>query len=184
MNAYQNFLDFFSMHNKERLDGLSESYFTAMTPAERGTEESVHGLFRADPVHAVEVMERRLDEGTLSGEAQIAAAWNLRRNGSDTDFLPIFIRYMSSPDRHLRRKAAYFVPAEFSYELKAALQAMIRTENEQLPRIHAVDTLLACYGVSEESVGDDMYCCLYLGLHSEDPSAKERAFKRLDALYE
>jgi len=198
MNAYQNFLDFFSMHNKERLDGLSESYFTAMTPAERamvfdyllgrfkfgGTEESVHGLFRADPIRAVEVMERLLDESTLSGEAQIAAAWNLRRNGSDTDFLPIFIRYMSSPDRHLREKAAYFVPAEFSDELKTALQAMIRTETEQLPRIHAVDALLECYGVSGESVGDDAYKSIYRGLHSEDLSAKERAFKQLDALYE
>jgi len=198
MNAYQNFLDFFSMHNKERLDGLNECYFTAMTPAERarafdyllghfkfgGTEESVHGLFRADPVRAVEVMARLLDEGTLSAEAQIAAAWNLRRNGSGTNFLPIFIRCMSSPDEDLRAKAAYFVPAEFSDELKTALQAMIRTETEQLPRIHAVDALLKCYGVSEESIGDDAYKSIYLGLHSEDLSAKERAFKQLDALYE
>jgi len=35
MNAYQNFLGFFSMHNKERLDGLSEIYFISMTAAER-----------------------------------------------------------------------------------------------------------------------------------------------------
>jgi hypothetical protein len=67
MNAYQNFLDFFSMRNKERLDGLSESYFTPMTREERGmafefllkrvekggTEESVNGLFRADERRAI-----------------------------------------------------------------------------------------------------------------------------------
>lgn len=35
MSAYQNFLDFFSMYNKERLDGISESYFTEMTTEER-----------------------------------------------------------------------------------------------------------------------------------------------------
>jgi len=105
MNAYQNFLDFFSMHNKERLDGLNEIYFIAMTPAERamafdyllervargGTEESVHGLFLADPVRAVDVTERLLKEGKLRGEAQIAAAWNLQRNHSDSVLLPVFI---------------------------------------------------------------------------------------------
>lgn len=58
MKAYQNFLAFFLMHNKERLDGLSESYFVDITQEERGmafmhqlrlvecggAEESVHGL--------------------------------------------------------------------------------------------------------------------------------------------
>lgn len=92
-NAYHNFLDFFSMHNKERLDGLSESYFTAMTYEERGlafdyllklvdaggTEESVNGLFRADPDRAVNHARRLLEEDALCGEAQIAAAWNLSR---------------------------------------------------------------------------------------------------------
>jgi hypothetical protein len=34
MNSYQQFLDFFSMRNKERLDGLDESYFTSMTKEE------------------------------------------------------------------------------------------------------------------------------------------------------
>lgn len=57
MSAYQNFLDFFSMHNKERLDGLSEIYFAEMTQQEKGmafnhllkmveaggSEESVNG---------------------------------------------------------------------------------------------------------------------------------------------
>jgi len=198
MNAYQNFLDFFSMHNKERLDGLSESYFTAMTPAERdmafdnlmghfaagGTEESVHGLFRANPARAVEVMEQFLNDGKLSGEAQIAAAWNLLRNHSNSDLLPVFIRHMSSPDRRLREKAAYYVPAVLTDELKTALQGMIRTETAQLPRIHAVNKLLECYGVTKESVGDDTYRSIFRGLHSEDLAAKERAFKQLDALYE
>lgn len=198
MNAYQNFLDFFSMHNKERLDGLSDSYFTAMTPAERamafdyllghfgagGTEESVHGLFRADPIRAVEVMERLLREGKLSGEAQIAAAWNLQQNQSDTDLLPVFIRHMSSPDRRLRGKAAYYVPAVLSDELKSALQGMIRTETEQLARIHAVNKLLECYGVTKASVGEDAYKSIFRGLHNEDLTAKERAFKQLDGLFE
>jgi len=196
MSAYQNFLDFFSMHNKERLDGLSESYFTAMTQKERemavdyllkkikssATEECIHGLFRADQSRAVEPIREMLRAGDLSGEAQIAAAWNLYRCQSDDSLLPIFINLMASPDVELREKAAYYVPSnKFTEELKSALEGMIRTETEQLARIHAVDKLLMCYGVDEESVGKDKYLSIYLGLHSEDPNKKETAIKRLDA---
>lgn len=74
MDAYQDFLNFFTLHNKERLDGLSEQYFTAMTRDERarafdylmarvergGSEESVFGLFRADSQRAVAPVRRLL----------------------------------------------------------------------------------------------------------------------------
>ena len=199
MNAYQNFLDFFSMHNKERLDGLSESYFTAMTQEERekafnyllklveagGTEESVNGLFRADRSRAVIAVKRLLEAGILSGEAQIAAAWNLCQIQLDDSMLPFFIHHMAGPDARLRAKAAYYVPAAmFTSELKAALQGMIRTETEQLARIHAVDKLLECYGVTEESLEKNKYLSLYRGLHSEDVRTKEASFKQLDYIAE
>jgi hypothetical protein len=199
MNAYQSFLDFFSVHNKERLDGLSESNFTAMTQAEReiafnhllklveagGTEESVNGLFRVDRSRAVIPVKRLLETGVLSAEAQIAAAWNFCQIQVDDSILTIFIQYMAGPDRRLRAKAAYYVPAAmFTSELKSALQGMIRTETEQLARIHAVDKLLECYGVTEESLEKNKYLSLYRGLHSEDVRTKEAAFKQLDDLDE
>ena len=185
------------MHNKERLDGLSESYFTPMTQQERrmafkylltlveggGTEESVNGIFRADQNSAVEPIKRLLTSGALNGEAQIAAAWNLYKINKDSKLLSIFINFMSSPDRRLREKSAYYVPADFlTSELKEALKGMIRTETEQLARIHAVDKILECYGVSEESVGRRAFSDLYKGLHSSNLQVKEAAFKRLDAL--
>lgn len=197
MSAYQNFLDFFSMHNKERLDGLSESYFTEMTPGERemafdfllkrvekgGTEESVNGIFRADPKRAAESISNLLDGGGLSGEAQIAAARNLHKMKSHGDVMSVFIGFMSSSDKRLRAKAAYCVPSDnFNDELKFVLQGMIRTETEQLARIHAVDKLLECYGVSEDSVGRELYLQLYRGLHNEDMRIKNLAFKQLDDL--
>jgi hypothetical protein len=198
MSAYQNFLDFFSMHNKERLDGLSESYFSAMSPEERvrafeymqvhlaagGTEEIIHGLFRADPDRAAEVVEPLLKEGKLSVEAQIAAAWNLHQFRGNNEFLPVFIQHMSNPDGHMRAKAAYYVPALFTEELKAGLQGVIRTETEQLARINAVEKLLECYGVTEETVGKEQYLRIFRNLHNEDVSAKERAFRELETLFE
>ena len=198
MSAYQNFLDFFSMHNKERLDGLSESYFTEMTNEERdrafnyllrlveagGTEESVHGLFRADRSRALEPIKRLLQAGVLNEDAQIAAAWNLYRAQKDSSLLSVFIRFMGSPAEQLRQKAAYYVPADnLTNELKSALQGMIRVETEQLARIHAVDKLLECFGVTEESVGRDKYLFIYRGLHSEDLRTKEAAFRQLEKLY-
>jgi hypothetical protein len=198
MNAYQNFLDFFSMYNKERLDGLSESYFTTMTHEERemafnyllrlveagGTEESVNGLFRADSSRAAIQAKRLLEAGKLNDEAQIAAAWNLTKIESDESLLPIFIRFIAGANGRLRAKAAYYVPAKmFTNELKLSLQGMIRTETEQLARIHSVDKLLQCYGVTEESVDRNRYLKLYRGLHSDDLRIKEAAFKDLDSLF-
>lgn len=197
MNAYQRFLDFFSMQNKERLDGLSESYFTDMTHEERemafnyllklvekgGTEESVHGLFRANRNRAVESIKRLMAMRVLNGDAQIAAAWNLSRIEDDDGLIQIFIRFMADPDERLREKAAYYVPAsKLTPELKSCLQGMIRVETEQLARIHAVDKLLECYGVSEESVGKKEYLSIYRSLHNEDLRTKETAFKRLEKI--
>lgn len=199
MSAYHDFLDFFSMHNKERLDGLSESYFTAMTQEERarafnyllklveagGTEESIHGIFRADGTRAVERVEQLLQAGVLRGDAQIAAAWNIYRIKKDASLLSIFIQFMTSQEERLREKAAYYVPADnLTSELKSALQGMIRVETKQLARIHAVDKILECYGVSEESVGKNKYINIYRGLHSENLTDKEAAFKQLEKLYE
>ncbi|NVM75486.1 hypothetical protein FHW83_001266 [Duganella sp. SG902] len=197
MNAYQNFLDFFSMHNKERLDGLSESYFTDMTPQERnqafdfllarvkagGDEESMHGLFRADAARAVAPVKELLASGALTGEAQIAAAWNLWQIAHDEELLSVFIEFLHSPDEQLREKAAYYVPAELTAPLKTALQGMIRTETERLVAVHAVNKLLDCYDVSKESVGEETYLGIYRGLRSQNLEDKEAAFKTLDALY-
>lgn len=199
MNAYQDFLDFFALHNKERLDGLSEQYFTAMTRDERarafdylmarvergGSEESVFGLFRADSQRAVAPVRRLLEAGTLSEEAQIAAAWNLWHLAPDDHLLFVFIHFLISPNVGLREKAAYWVPAsKFTQLLKLALQKMIRTESEQLARIHAVDKLLECYGVSGESIGKEKYMKIYRNLHSDDSIKKEDAFLQLEALYQ
>jgi hypothetical protein len=199
MGAYQNFLDFFAMRHKERLDGLSESCFTPMTREERGmafefllkrvekggTEESVNGLFRADERRAIEPVKRLLASGALNGEAAISAAWNLYRIVRDPGLLSVFIRCMSDPDAELREKAAYYVPADqFSIELKAALQAMIRTETDQSALINAVNKLLACYGVTRESVAKETFSGFYRGLRIDDPALKETTFKRLDSLYD
>ena len=197
MTAYQNFLDFFSMHNKERLDGLSESYFNEMTPEERqmaykyllnlvekgGTEESVHGLFRADPNRAVESIKELMGSNVLNGEAQIAAAWNLSQICGDDSLIKVFIGFMANPDVNLREKAAYYVPANrFVPELKSSLQGMIRVETEQLARIHAVDKLLEIYGATEKSLGEKDYLSIYRDLHNNDLKIKENAFKRLENL--
>jgi hypothetical protein len=199
MNAYQRFIEFFSMCNKERLDGLSESYFEPMTREERlkafnyllklveqgGSEETINGIFMADSDRAVEPVTKLLESGALNDEAQIAAAWNLYRIREDDNLISIFIKFMSSSDRRLREKAAYYVPADkLTNDLKDALHGMIRTETVRLARIHAVDKLLNIYGISEESVGEKNFLKIYRGLHSEDVAKKEATFTQLDELYE
>lgn len=183
------------MHNKERLDGLSSSYFSEMTPEERnmafdyllqklkagGSAETVNGLFIADQKRAMQTIEPMLSQPVLSDEARLSAAWNISRIKRDKSMLPIFIRYLGDPNVELRESAAHFVPASNpSAELIFALRGMIRTESEQLARIHAVDKLLACYGFSEESAGSANFSALFRELHSEDIVTKEAAFKKLE----
>jgi hypothetical protein len=197
MSAYDDFLNFFKMHNKERLDGLSESYFTAMTPDERtmafnyllnilqkgGTEESIHGLFMADESRAFEAISDLLKRGTLRDEAEIAAAWNLYRIIPDDALIKIFIRHFSNPVAEIRGKAAYYVPSQhLTEELKFGLRGMIRTETDTLALIHAVTKLLECYGVTRESVPKKEFSRYYIGLCSEEMHMKERTFKELDEL--
>jgi len=195
MSAYQNFLDFFSMHNKERLDGLNESYFVPMTANERsmafdyllekveagGTEESVHGLFMADASRAAPIVKELLTKKSLRDEAQIAAAWNLYRH--DPSLLTVFIDLMSSDNRHIRAKAAYYVPAEFEPELISRLQGMIRTETDRMALIHATNKLLECYGITRESVDKEEFSKFYRGLRSDDQNVKEMTFRQLDIEY-
>ena len=197
MNAYQNFLDFFSMHNKERLDGLSESYFLEMSQQERGmafnhllkmvevggSEESIHGLFLADKNRASSVVNKLLKTNVLHDDAKIAAAWNLFRVQPDSSLLPIFVQLMSSSDKRVRAKAAYYVPCDMLTQVVIdGLKGMIRTETETLALVNATNKLLECYGITRDSVGKEEFSCLYRGLRSENSSDKESAFHQLDRI--
>lgn len=198
MSAYQNFLDFFSMHNKERLDGLSEIYFTGMTQQERamafnhllkmveagGSEESVNGLFLANQERAVPVVTELLNNGILRDEAKVVAAWNLFRVKPDSSLLSVFIQLMSSADKRIRAKAAYYVPSNMvNSELIEGLEGMIRTETDTLASINATNKLLECYGITRESVEKEEFSRLYRGLRSDESSDKEQTFKQLGRLY-
>lgn len=195
MSAYQNFLSFFSMHNKERLDGLSESYFDGMTLHERnmafnfllkmvesgGSEESINGLFLADQKRAVQVVTELLKKPVLRDESRIAAAWNLFRVCADINLLPIFFELFSSPDKKIRAAAAYYVPSTLvTPELIACLQGMIRTETDTLARINAVNKLLQCYGITRDSLGKEEFSRLYKGLRSEDINIVNKTFNQLE----
>src|SRR2546426_819727 len=101
MNAYQNFLNFFEMHNKERLDGLNEIYFTEMTEdermaafnyllkmiKERPTAESVRGLFIADAKRSSIVVKEMLENKLFQGETELIAAYNLYRAEPDPSLI-------------------------------------------------------------------------------------------------
>jgi hypothetical protein len=195
MSAYQRFLEFFSMHNKERLDGLDESYFVGMTQVEKdmafsyllnkitagGTEESVHGIFLANKERASPILKELLKNGGLRDDAEIAAAWNLYRISPDSTLVSVFIRLMSSEDRRIRAKAAYYIPSNgFDPNVILALQGMIRTETDMLASINATNKLLECYGITRESVQKEEFSRFYRGLRSEDANLREITFKQLD----
>ena len=198
MNAYKDFLDRFSMFNKERLDGLNEMHFSGMTPQERkmafdylllrvaegGSAETVNGIFTADFELALAPVVHLMENGVLNEEAHLAAASNIFQITGDKKLLPVFIRFMSSPDERLRGTAARCVPVSiFSEDLRLALESMIRTETDKLARIHAVNALLLYHGIDKESVGKK-YLSIYRNLHSEDLPRIEEAFSDISRLFD
>ena len=197
MSTYQNFLDFFSINNRERLDGLNEIYFTDMTAQERsmafdyllklvhdgGSRETVHGLFLADAVRAAPIVRKLLDAHKLREDAEISAAWNLQQIAPDASLLPVFIRLMSSADRYNRANAAFYVPADvLTPELDDALRDMIHAETDTLPLVNAINKLLECHGVTREAAGKEVFSRFYRGLRSDEAREREVIFKELDAL--
>lgn len=195
MNAYQNLLDFFSIYGRERLDGLSESNFSGMCVLERakafqllleqvlkgGTDESVNGLFLADPLKAAPIVKDLLEKKTLRDSAEIAAAWNLYSIEPDPTLLNVFIKHMSNPDKRLRSRAAFYVPADHATpELIDSLKGMIRTETESLPAINATNKLLECFGITRETVSKEEFSRFYRPLRSDDLSQVEAGFALLD----
>lgn len=112
--------------------------------------------------------------------AEIAAAWNLYDLRPDSSLLAVFIQYMSSTDKRIRSKAAYYVPTDVvTRELISGLQGMIRAEADTLAIISATNKLLECYGVTKESVSEEEFSRLYRGLRSADSDEKEKPSKFL-----
>ncbi len=199
MNAYQNFLDYFSMFNKERLDGLSEMHFSGMTQQERamafnyllegvekgGSEETANVSFTSDFARALAPVTHLMETGALNEEAHLAAASNIFQITRDRKLLPVFMRFLSNPDERLRGTAARCVPSSiFCEKLRLALESMIRTETDNLAHIHAVNKLLLYHDVSEESVGKRKYLSIYRNLRSKDLLRIEEAFNDINRLFD
>lgn len=197
MNAYQDFLDFFSMCNRTRLDGLDESYFAPMTPDERrkafefllervesgGSEESVHGLFIANAKDAAGPVRRLLTEGMLNPGAQVAAAFHLYQAAPDGELIDLFVCLMASPEAKIRRSAACYVPAIPDERVKSRLKAMVCTETDELTLLHSINKLLGCYDIDTVAVEEELFNRLYLGLRNADLQQKKSTFKELEKHY-
>src|SRR5687768_6339426 len=80
--AYQRFLDFFSLSQRERLDGLDTTYFSAMTDAERDrafeylkngfevSEENIRGLYLCDREKALALFKKTLAQPVKAGNSK------------------------------------------------------------------------------------------------------------------
>ncbi|GGY83818.1 hypothetical protein ACFFTM_05770 [Pseudoduganella plicata] len=193
MNAYQNFLNFFSMHNKERLDGLTVAYFDAMTQDEKarayeyllariktgGVEEDVNGLFLVDPKLAYQDVANLLKSNQLGREAIIVGAGRLYTDSQDQNLINIFVSAMSSREKRLRELGARYVPAIPEPEVVGSLQGMIRTETDRRLLIQAATKLLQCCNVTRHTVGTNRYIDLFDGLLSDDTAVKEHSIASL-----
>lgn len=198
MSAYQQFLNFFSKFDKERLDGLSSAYFEPMPPDERalafnylkdlvangGSEESVNGLFLADPKKASAYVRPLLGTGKLRPQAELCAAWNLYELEPSPDLASYFCTYMSSPEKRIREKAALWAPETPPMEeVIRSLIGMIFTETEKLPQINATNKLLAIHGLTRDGSSREEFSYFYRGLRSENLNIQQQTIDELQRKY-
>ena len=92
-----------------RREGACVRFFLKLVE-KGGTEENVNGLFRTDFARAIESVRRLLTENTLTGEAQIAAAWNIYKVQRNESILSVFIRFFCRSGLSFARKSGILRP--------------------------------------------------------------------------
>lgn len=97
----------------------------------------------------------------------------------------VFVQLMSSADKRIRAKAAYYAPSDMPLpELISGLEKMIRMETDTLASINATNKLLECYGVTRDSLKKEEFSHFYRALRSGDSNDKEKIFDQLRRLCE
>jgi hypothetical protein len=202
MSAYQSFLDFFSMHNKERLEGPSESYFVALSDSEKeeawkflqdgfeSSAELITGLYNLDRARAAPLFKEAIEAPMKS------SPYPAEQKAIETNRL-LMLRYINSvePDEKYIAAMCEFsnsqfgdVRTEFAQSLSVhqitpeavdALKGIIFTETETIPLTSAITKLMVIHGM-EFDRKSSVYKSLYMSLRSADPKEKMAAMGRLE----
>lgn len=198
-------LDFFTLIQRERLDGLDATYFSPMTDAERdmafeylkdgfeASEENIRGLYLCDPDKAIALFKKTLarpgkvgnshaeNDAILMGRVLMAGyVCNDESSAENIDTLANLDVMGGSED--VRNAFYKQIPSKpTTAKALSRLANGVMVETERLPRSAAVMKLMASYGLLF-NMNDDNYKRIYRGLLDKDLKVKKAHLKELEKI--
>lgn len=208
--AYQHFLDFFKLTQRERLEGLDRSYFSAMTEEEKNNafeflksqpdfecfSETLRGLYLCHPEKAIDLfkflLKKEIKKYEIQRDNDLELYGRVFMSGYVCNTEPtkeninnlVSIDVSNSNDdvRNLKYQLIPTSPTtlEAIACLKNALNDELKKTDSDSPLSTAKITLMSIYGV-EFSLTDENYKKIYRALSSTNSSEKIAAIKKLEA---
>lgn len=196
------FYKFFETYGSERLDGLNESHFAGLTPAEKqeawnylkdgfeSSDERISGLYKLDPSSAVilfkEALKKPIETSPYAAsreaieESRLMLLKFVNSVEPNKQYVDAMTEFARSEFENVRFMFAKSAPThQVTPEVLTALKGMIFTETEQLPLSAAITKYMIIHGMDFDA-RDPLYKSIYLSLRSDDPKAKMAAMKQLD----
>lgn len=207
--AYQRFLDFFKLTQRERLEGLDSSYFAAMTDDEKNRAfdylknepnfeyypECLRGLYLCDSEKAINLFKDLMKNEATIYETQrdndLVLDGRIFMSGYICNIEPTKANInrlvelnVAASNRYVRNRKYQLTPSRpTTLEAIEFLKNVIMSESEQLPLASAVNTFMSIFGL-EFDMNDEGYKKIYRGLIGTDLSEKQAAIKKLEGLNE
>lgn len=204
MSTYQDFIAFFSMNGKMRLDGLSKSYLEDLSESEKEqawsflkeefslSDERISALNILNRAKAIELFKEALDLPARSSKfpaEQEAIERNrllMVRCVNDVEpndkYIEILNGFALSQFPKIRAQFAQSLPVQQVAESAInAIKGMIFTEAERIPLASAIVKFMEIHQMSYD-LENPLYKSIYLSLRSDDQKKKSDGMKRLERL--
>lgn len=203
-SSYQRFLNFFELSQRERLDGLDQSYFSNMTMEEKEmafqylerdfeiSEESLKGMYLCFPDRAIAKFKEALKKPRYQKESKreddallmcriLMAGYICNAEPTAENINRLANIDVSNENEAIRTMLYKMIPSNPTSE--AALETLenaILTEKDRLPASTAIIKFMASYNLLFD-MNDSTYKKIYRGLMSDLHSDKTSMITTLKA---
>ncbi|WP_339616357.1 hypothetical protein [uncultured Gilvimarinus sp.] len=207
--AYQHFLDFFTLTQLERLQGLDSSYFSSMTSEEKNKAfnylksnpnfthhlENLRGLYLCDSEKAINLFKEELkkepkrypeqrDNDIIMHGRVFMSGYVCNYNPTKENINDLVSLDVRSSNEEVRSLKYQLIPSSpTTTEAINYLKETTIDEKSTLPAATSTSTLMAMYGLKFK-MNDKNYLKIYRGLRSLEKKENLAALKRLESLKE
>lgn len=203
--AYQRFLDFFNLTQRERLEGLDASYFSVMTEEEKSSafeylknefhfeyhQENLRGLYLCNPERAIllfkETLKKEIEKyptqhgnDMVLGGRVFMSGYVCNTEPTEENINNLISLDVSKSNEDVRNLKYQLIPiSPTTTEAINYLKEAAITETATLPAASSISALMSMYGLKFD-MNDQNYIKIYRGLRSSEKKEKLAALKKLN----